>query len=335
MFLQVFSFVLVLKSFLLTILFPAVKINQVSGEYNVGVVDIHLPVKNFEHDHITVRFLYPTLMKNSKVPYLDVETRDKICNLLMKHGAPAPLNKLVFLLNHWKLSTINARRNATPYVPTACTQNNTHDKKNNNTDDSTSKLPIVVYSHGLTGVAEIYSYQAMSLAASGHFVMSITHSDKSAIGVKRKDGSFIPYDNEIAKLSSQKETYADSVEARRKQTAYRANELLAATEKLMTLNVGNIEELQELGLSFVGILDTSDVAAIGHSFGGATVIHASNLRPSYFTCCIAHDPACDWCPNETRKLLFAKDKFEDSTMVALGGYQAMKTKRQYLRAFMT
>ena len=44
---KMFSLLLVSKSFLLTILFPAVKINKVKGKWNVGIIDLHLPVENF------------------------------------------------------------------------------------------------------------------------------------------------------------------------------------------------------------------------------------------------------------------------------------------------
>lgn len=322
LFLQIVSFLLIVKSFFLTILFPAVKINEVRGKYNVGVVDLYLPVENFEHDHVTIRLLYPTLEKESKIPYFDVETRDKICNLLMEHGAPPPLNKLLFLLNQWKLSTINGAQNAKPYFPKIETKREESKSDISEEDNGIfepSKLPIVVYSHGLTGSAEIYSYQTMSLAANGYLVMSITHSDRSAIGVKRKDGSFIEYDNNIIKLSMKKDTYTESVQERRKQTDYRANELLAAITALMKLNKENIPELEKLGVSFVGQMNLADMSAMGHSFGGATVIHACNKKPEYFSRCIAHDPAVDWCPDVTRKVLFSKDRFEGSEISYDGG----------------
>jgi hypothetical protein len=294
---KMFSLLLVSKSFLLTILFPAVKINKVKGKWNVGIIDLHLPVENFfEHEHVTVRLLYPTLEKSVRVPYFDVENGPRICKALMKVGAPPPLNKLNFMLNHWRLSTVDGKRNATPHVPAASNDDNVKDGDGTSGKEaSRPKLPIAIYSHGLTGSAELYSYQTMSLAANGTFVISITHSDSSAIDVTRKDGSFISYDPKISQLAGMKETFEDSVKQRRRQVDYRARELLAAADALAKLNERNADELKELGVSFVDKLDLKDIVVLGHSFGGATAINAAHMRPNMFMCCIAHDPAIDWC----------------------------------------
>jgi platelet-activating factor acetylhydrolase len=281
---KAFSLLFIGKSLLLTILFPALKISNIKGKYNVGIVDLHLPVDNFVQNYVHVRFLYPTLEKSTRIPYLDTDMGAKICKTLIEIGAPPPLNKLGFLLNHWRLSTVQGKRNANPFVPI---------REN---DESGSKLlPIVVYSHGLTASAELYSYQTMSLAANGAFVMSITHSDASAIAVKRKDGSFLGYDPHIANLAKEKETLLESVRSRRRQVEYRANEVLAAIEALLELSKRNIQELNDVGISFVNKLDVKDITMMGHSFGGATALSVANMRPDLFTCCVAHDPAVDWC----------------------------------------
>jgi pimeloyl-ACP methyl ester carboxylesterase len=307
------------KSFLLKNLFPEVKINKVKGKYKVGIIDLHMPVENFEHEHVTVRLLYPTLEKSVRVPYFDVENGPRICKALMKVGAPPPLNKLGFMLNHWRLSTVDGKRNATPHVPAAPNDENEKDGDESSGKEENPKLPIAIYSHGLTGSAELYSYQTMSLAASGTFVMSITHSDASAIDVTRRDGSFISYDPKISQLSDKKETFEESVRQRRWQVDYRARELLAAADALTKLNERNADELKELGVSFVDKLNLKDIIVLGHSFGGATAINAAHMRPNMFMCCIAHDPAIDWCTDDCRKALFSKDRFIGSDLKYEGG----------------
>mmetsp|Transcript_11121 Transcript_11121/g.20812 ORF Transcript_11121/g.20812 Transcript_11121/m.20812 type:complete len:467 (-) Transcript_11121:2018-3418(-) len=298
---KAFSLLFIAKSLLLTILFPALKIPTIKGKYNVGIVDLHLPVDNFSQDYVLVRFLYPTLDKSTRIPYLDADIGAKICKTLIEVGAPPPLNKLGFLLNHWRLSTVKAKRNGTPFVPLHHNSSSTHQSnvENNSQNDESScfksLLPIVVYSHGLTGSAELYSYQTMNLAANGTFVMSITHSDASAIALKRKDGSCLGYDPHIANLAKEKETLLDSVRSRRRQVEYRAKEVLAAIDALLQLNIGNIQELDDLGVSFVSKLNVKDITMMGHSFGGATALTVANMRPDLFLCCVAHDPAIDWC----------------------------------------
>jgi platelet-activating factor acetylhydrolase len=302
---QNISLLLLANSFILTILFPAVNISRPNGKHNVGIIDVHLPIDNFEHDHVTVKLLYPTKEKSGRVPYFDEETSKRICKALMKVGAPPPLNKLGFMLDQWRLSTVHGKRNAIPHVPDAM-ENSTKGKAER------SKLPIVVYSHGLTGTAEIYSYQNMSLAANGTLVMSITHSDASAIGVKRKDGSFIDYDPLISQLAKKKDSFIESVQRRRGQVDYRARELLAAVDALIQLNQTN--NVEEIGVSFVDKLDLNDIIVMGHSFGGATSITAANMRPHLFTSCIAHDPAVDWCTDGelfvARYFLYSSNEYE-------------------------
>lgn len=302
---QNISLLLLANSFILTILFPAVNISRPNGKHNVGIIDVHLPVDNFEHDHVTVKLLYPTKEKSGRVPYFNEETSKRICKALMKVGAPPPLNKLGFMLDQWRLSTVHGKRNAIPHVPDAM-ENSTKGKAER------SKLPIVVYSHGLTGTAEIYSYQNMSLAANGTLVMSITHSDASAIGVKRKDGSFIDYDPLISQLAKKKDSFIESVQRRRGQVDYRARELLAAVDALIQLNQTN--NVEQIGVSFVDKLDLNDIIVMGHSFGGATSITAANMRPHLFTSCIAHDPAVDWCTDGkllvARSFLYSSNEYE-------------------------
>jgi dienelactone hydrolase len=317
---KILSLIFIAKSFLLTILFPAVKISPAKGKYNVGIIDLHIPVENFQHEHVTVRLLYPCLEKSERLPYFNVDTADAVCKLLIKIGAPPPLNKISFILDTWKLSTINAKRNATPLEhlsdqAEAEDVNTSNGVNAGNTSGAiasgeSSTFPIVVYSHGLTGSAELYSYQTMSLAASGTVVMTIVHTDGSAIGVKRKDGSFMQYDDSIGKLSRNEETFVEHIRARRGQADYRAKEFLSAAQALLKLNETNIEELEHVGISFVNKLNTADVTAVGHSFGAATALGAANRRPDLFKCMVAHDPAIDWAPDDCRRALLPKHRFQ-------------------------
>jgi hypothetical protein len=89
-------------------------------------------------------------------------------------------------------------------------------------------------------------------------------------------------------------------------TAYRAQELLAVVESFLGLNQENIPELEAVGLDFRGKLDVDDIHYMGHSFGGATSIHAAVHRPPRSV--LAHDPASDWIPRESQRKLFDMER---------------------------
>ncbi len=121
-----------------------------------------------------------------------------------------------------------------------------------------TKLPVVVFSHGLTGNVSVYSYQAMNLAANGHLVFNVDHSDGSAIGMKKSDGSFVNYDASIGAL--EREDVVTHVRARRKQTDHRATELLALTNTIIELNEKSLLQFENTGISFVDRLDLRNIA---------------------------------------------------------------------------
>jgi hypothetical protein len=122
-------------------------------------------------------------------------------------------------------------------------------------------------------------------------------------------------------------------------TEYRSQEILATTRYLVGLNRTNLPELESSGVSFVGRLDPNDVHFMGHSFGGASVLHAAfqsaeavanaadqrddiylsseerlhlppPLRPKSI---VAHDPVSDWMPDYTRWSLFDLERLKDSS----------------------
>ena len=132
----------------LCILFPAVELPPPSGPYHVGTVDVHIPAlresgdeeKGLDCSHLLpIRILYPTLDAPSswfKPKYLNPATALDFCRETMRFGAPPPLKEYDWMLHTWRLTTSHTQRNAT-LLP--------------------GKLPIVVFSHGLGGNADIYS----------------------------------------------------------------------------------------------------------------------------------------------------------------------------------
>mmetsp|Transcript_11722 Transcript_11722/g.13633 ORF Transcript_11722/g.13633 Transcript_11722/m.13633 type:complete len:607 (-) Transcript_11722:36-1856(-) len=358
---KIVSVSLIVVSVILSILFPAVEISQPKGKYNVGIIDLHLPVifdeekiKRHKLDihhpgdnedsiingnvnangSVSVKLLYPTHENTEHdVPYFNTDTAKLVCEALMA-VAPRPLNKLQWILHTWQLSKIKSKRNAKPIVVLM----EKEEDKNGDDDDATaneekkipykehgSKIPIVLFSHGLTGNTSIYSYQGMNLASNGYFVVLLDHSDGSAIGMKKRNGTFLHYDSSIGDFS--KESATKYVRARRKQADHRATELLAATFALRTLNASNviIPELEKVGVSFADKLDLHNIMIGGHSFGAATALTVAARRPDLFKGVIAHDPALDWMTDDARKILFCEKRFVGSILRkyigGTGGYE--------------
>lgn len=301
------SILLLIMSAALSILFPAVEISHPKGKYNIGVIDVHLPVKfdneaghdtTTKNDFVSVRLMYPTNDHVESVPSFNKDTATEICRALMEVGAPPPLNKLTWMLDTWQLSRIKAKRDAQPL-------------------NDIGKMPMVVFSHGLTGNSALYSYQAINLASKGNLVAVVEHSDGSAIGMKKQDGSFLRYDSSISEI--EKECNVTYVRTRRKQTNHRATELHVVTLALMQLNKRSYYELETKGISFINKLDIFNIAVGGHSFGGATAVTAAARNPELYNCVIAHDPALDWVPDDARKALFEDIRFKDSSVKYQGG----------------
>lgn len=176
----------------LSILFPAVQLPPIKGEYNVGIVKLHLPVNfssvynesptNESDGYVSARILYPTLEEPQDLPYLDHEIALEYCKETIAFGAPSPFKEFGFLLHNLRLVQMPLSPNAKPL-----------DNK---------KLPLIVFSHGLGGTAITYTYQTQHLAAQGHVVLVINHSDGSAPVVQKHDGTKHFYDYDIVKASA-------------------------------------------------------------------------------------------------------------------------------------
>jgi hypothetical protein len=173
----------------------------------------------FHQDHVTVRILYPTdnhrhhhhnhhNEKNDKkkgpprsayyhpkpVPFLKPETATDFCQQTMKYGSPPPLKTLDWMLHNWRLGTLGPTvyQNAPLLLRVNREDEDEEEEKNENDSSSlsfSSGWPIIVYSHGLGGTAELYSYQTVALASAGFVVLVVEHADGSAAVIARKDGS--------------------------------------------------------------------------------------------------------------------------------------------------
>jgi platelet-activating factor acetylhydrolase len=292
----------------LCVFFPAVELPPVKGPHNVGKVDLFLPLhsstgsnNNHTSAAVWVRLLYPTLATPRSLPYLTPSTALEFCHHSMKFGAPPPLRSFSWMLHTWRLTERLECEDA-PLVPSSMFDNDAW--------GNAEPLPVVVYSHGLGGHADIYSYQTHSLAAHGHVVLVLTHADGSSPVVTQVDGSRIPYDYEPQRVEREG-GYRDYMEIRRQRTEIRVQEVVAATEALRRWNEHGMEGVPSHvsdRLALQGRLDVNHTTWMGHSFGGATVLTAAHRRPDLVHTVVAHEPVFDWACPLTTSSFFAQDR---------------------------
>eukprot|EP00797_Seminavis_robusta_P023670 Sro390_g132960.2 (483) ;mRNA; r:58774-60222 len=322
------SLLMVLMSIAASILFPPLQLPQVQsgGPYDVGAVSFFLPIQQeetdscdmFNHTHVPVRLLYPTIRSNDSsdktTPYLSPSLAMEFLQESMKAAAPPPLKPYDWLMHHWLLTELPIQKHAA-LVP------------------QTTKFPLVVYSHGLMGNADIYSYQAMSLATQGMLVLMINHLDGSAPVAEHHDGSKITFDYDTLQLwkDGKKKEYTRE---RQRQTEWRARELVGATKTILTLNnnddnnsidqaaLWRTDAPHSLIQSFEGRIDKDRIFFMGHSFGGATALTAAFRQPDLLERgggVIAHEPAVDWVPDGPRRSLLPEDRLQGLAHNYTGG----------------
>jgi hypothetical protein len=208
----------IVVSIIFSILFPPLALPkaQAGGPYAVGAVRFFVPLSNAttcndsssscgsfgNHSHVQARLLYPTKFLNEEgesssatMPYLSPSLALEFLRESMKIAGPPPLKTYDWLMHHWLLTEL-------PIQP--------HAKLLDAGQATAAAFPVVVYSHGLIGSADLYSYQAMSLASQGVLVLMVNHLDGSAPVAERHDGSRIKFDSDIVQLyfDGKKEEYA-------------------------------------------------------------------------------------------------------------------------------
>mmetsp|Transcript_34064 Transcript_34064/g.83495 ORF Transcript_34064/g.83495 Transcript_34064/m.83495 type:complete len:331 (+) Transcript_34064:609-1601(+) len=134
-------------------------------------------------------------------------------------------------------------------------------------------MPVMVYTHGLAGQRNMYASTCTSLAAQGYLVAAIEHRDGSA-----SNAAFISADGTA--VTYQRYLHTDGkFSYRREQLAKRRGEFNAVVAALTAAAEGKAVRNVFPGSGFNaatldGAVDMSSLTAIGHSFGGSTVVAA-------------------------------------------------------------
>jgi Platelet-activating factor acetylhydrolase, isoform II len=350
---------------------------------NVGVIDFYIPIPpanesntrlsqhktNYDDQqscsevdesiitkkYLPVRLLYPThtpsrtwlswfrVLRETPIPYLNVETAIEFCIHSMRFGAPKPLKQMDWILHTWRLITLPASRN----VPLKILRQNDNDNDDDSLVSTVSPPKMVVFSHGLGGTMDLYSYQTMSLASAGYIVLSMTHTDGSApIAPQPHPHRHIKHDTSLLPLEEQGK-HAEYALARQSQNAIRTHEYLYAVtyvrQLLASLSsdkdhcevVPNNEKVQHHDFDhhrrtllhnwqisdnktiYWNGVDNISTYFMGHSFGGATAIQAAYERPDLVTAIIAHEPAMGWAAPQVCHAMFPSSLLKQQHFINL------------------
>ena len=315
---------------------------------------------SIQQKFLPVRLLYPTHDMNESwwssfrmvgtkptppqqgIPYLNIETAIEFCRHSMKFGAPKPLKQMDWILHTWRLITLPLRRNAPLRLLS-------HPNDNDESETIQSIIPpkLVVFSHGLGGTMDLYSYQTMSLASMGYIVLTMTHTDGTAPIVPQPyPYRHLPHDASVLQLYAQGK-HEEYELTRQSQNAIRTHEYLYAVEYVQQLLVSlssqnadvhhddghrypNQEQIQSHNVEYHrkmlrqywqipndetrfvvnGAENNMTTYFMGHSFGGATAIQAAYERPDLVNAIIAYEPAVSWTSPQVCHAIFPSDLME-------------------------
>ena len=188
---------------------------------------------------IMVQFWYPGIKndKKSPSPYIDqMALRTK--TIAVAGGFPG------FLVKHIDMTKTNSYIDLLP-IPTV------------------APFPIIIISHGITGMRHLHTALAETLASHGYFVLSVDHSYDANLTVF-PDGRVADYRSDIT-------GHPDSVSIRAQQIQTRAADVSFIIDQLEKIQSGEIKH------PLNGFLDLNKIGMMGHSYGGGTSILASYL----------------------------------------------------------
>ncbi|KAH8177139.1 platelet-activating factor acetylhydrolase, isoform II domain-containing protein [Sarocladium implicatum] len=259
-----------------------------TGPYKVGTVDVEIPVSEVPSpanapdaadgiETIQFRIFYPAVdASNQKyISWLPAPQRHHVSAYTRFLGFGGALAELFsFIPRHLHYTTIPARKNASLREPT--TENH--------------RWPTMIFSHGLGGGRNSYSYIAGSLASHGVVVVCPEHRDGSAVTTFMRMPNQKPTDFKSRVIPYQRHPHDASPEvfaARDNQLRVRLWEMGLMHQAVLALDRGfdytNLNT-STTGLGqFAGKLHVNDPGSIiwaGHSFGATTM--TSLLKSTYY-----------------------------------------------------
>lgn len=151
--------------------------------------------------------------------------------------------------------------------------------------DEHARLPLIIFSHGLGGCRCVYSIICMELASQGYLVFAVEHADGTSCATR------------LALKEPRWRVYAGIGDetSQVSKTRYRVAEIQTALMVFKALDAGRPlpGTKYQSSISFLrNRIDWESVAAVGHSYGGATVAALCAVDDE-IRCGISLDP---WWP---------------------------------------
>lgn len=266
---------------------PVPAFPEYTGPFKVGTIDVEIPVADLpspaprpenasDIPTVLFRVFYPAVPESNEklISWLPAPQRHYVSAYTKFMGVGHTLAELLsFLPRHLHYTSIPAHKNAALASP----------------ETENKRWPTMIFSHGLGGSRNSYSYIAGSLASHGVVVICPEHRDGSSVTTYvrvpgqhgRLARKVIPYNRISHEVSP--EVY----EAREAQLRIRLWEMGLIHEAILAMDAGR--ELSNLNLTtpslsqFVGRLHVNEPGSIifaGHSFGSTTMYQL--LKSTYY-----------------------------------------------------
>jgi hypothetical protein len=141
-----------------------------------------------------------------------------------------------------------------------------------------AQFPLVIFSHGNGGISFGYTCLIEDLVSHGYVVATVEHT-YTAGAVVFLDGRIVTaYREPVAGLSPE-QAFQQMMKGAGLQIHTGADDLIFVINKLTQLNNGNEQHFR-----LAGRLDLNEVAAMGHSSGGANAALACQLNERFKAC---------------------------------------------------
>ena len=131
-------------------------------------------------------------------------------------------------------------------------------------------LPIVVFSHGITGSRHLHQALFEHLSSQGYVVVALDHSYDCNLTIF-PDGRIADYRSEIT-------GHPDSIKIRNQQINTRTKDIIFVLNQITKIHHGDLKS------KLNGKLNLEKIAVGGHSYGGATAIHSAKTDKRIKTC---------------------------------------------------
>ena len=242
--LKSFLFIFLLLSILLPVVSPVFSLPSPTGPHSIGTqifqwtdstrLEWFTEENLGDYRKVLVQVWYPSQKpeKEKPEPYIDhIDIRAKTIG--NAGGFPGELISHINLVKTHSFLSVDPDRSQSPY-------------------------PILVLSHGITGMRQIHTTLIEELTSHGYVVVALDHPYDCNLTVFQ-DGTIADYRSDIT-------GHPDSVNIRRNQLDTRVADVGFVLDKLIELSTTSV---------FSGVMDLNKVGVLGHSYGGATAIQVS------------------------------------------------------------